>query len=82
MSKNECEFTLFAVDVNEIYATLTSFDSKTYRSSTALCRGIGAGDCGSSVSMRVGRNFGFFGQCENDAQNRMNTAVFKFLCSV
>lgn len=82
MSKNECESTLFTVDVNEIYATLTSFDSGTCGSSTAPCHGIGAGDKENAVSMRVRRSFAFFDVCENDAQNRMNTAFFNFPTSV
>jgi len=37
MSKNECEFTLFLIDVNEFYAAISCFSSKRCRPSTAPC---------------------------------------------
>ena len=72
MSKNECEFTLFPIDVNEIYATLTCLISGGYRSSTAPCHAIGAGDCESAISIRLKHNFSVFVRCENGEKNPMN----------
>jgi hypothetical protein len=82
MSKNECEFTLFSIAVNEIVASITYLDSIGYGPSTAPCRGIGAGNSRSAISMRVTPLFSFFRRCENEEKNRMDSGALEFSARV
>jgi hypothetical protein len=52
MSKNECQFTLPGIEVNQNYPTLIGFKSAAYRPSTSLCFENGAAGYQSTAKMR------------------------------